>query len=182
MSIAAAWQQCLASFATPLAIEPSTANSPATLGCQLQRALTGAEAEVRCQPVYHLVQQSHHLQRLNAGNAPRCWGKLLHQRIVLRGEQPPGSLRLREVVWRVLSQTLPGYLCNGYNQVEKPQRSDDGKRQQGVSRRQLLLLQTLRTRDFDELAGAFPRWNLPFRQFGRGPFRAHFRFLQLGGI
>ena len=31
-----------------------------------------------------------------------------------------------------------------------------------------MLLQTLRTRDFDELAAAFPRWNLRFRQFGHG--------------
>jgi hypothetical protein len=30
-----------------------------------------------------------------------------------------------------------------------------------------MLLQTLRTRDFEELAGAFPRWKLRFRQFGR---------------
>jgi AraC family ethanolamine operon transcriptional activator len=45
-----------------------------------------------------------------------------------------------------------------------------------------MLLQTLRTRDFDELAGAFPQWNLHFRQFGRGPFRGQLQFLQLGGI
>jgi AraC family ethanolamine operon transcriptional activator len=45
-----------------------------------------------------------------------------------------------------------------------------------------MLLQTLRTRDFDELARAFPRWNLRFRQFGRGSFRGHFQVLQLGGI
>jgi AraC family ethanolamine operon transcriptional activator len=45
-----------------------------------------------------------------------------------------------------------------------------------------MLLQTLRTRDFDELAVAFPRWDLRFRQFGRGPFRGHLQFLQLGGI
>jgi AraC family ethanolamine operon transcriptional activator len=45
-----------------------------------------------------------------------------------------------------------------------------------------MLLQTLRTRDFDELAGAFPQWDLRFRQFGRGPFRGHLQFLQLGGI
>jgi len=45
-----------------------------------------------------------------------------------------------------------------------------------------MLLQTLRTRDFDELAAAFPRWNLRFRQFGRGPFRGQLQLLQLGGI
>ena len=44
-----------------------------------------------------------------------------------------------------------------------------------------MLVQTLRTRDFDELAAAFPRWDLRFRQFGRGPFRGHLQFLQLGG-
>ena len=45
-----------------------------------------------------------------------------------------------------------------------------------------MLLQTLHTREFDELAGAFPQWNLRFRQFGRGPFRGQLQFLQLGGI
>jgi AraC family ethanolamine operon transcriptional activator len=49
-------------------------------------------------------------------------------------------------------------------------------------RKQLVLLQTLRTRDFDELAGAFPRWDLRFRQYGHGPFRGHLQFLHLGGI
>jgi AraC family ethanolamine operon transcriptional activator len=51
-----------------------------------------------------------------------------------------------------------------------------------VNRRRLMLLQTLRTCDFDELAAAFPRWDLRFRQFGCGPFRGHLQFLQLGGI
>ena len=51
-----------------------------------------------------------------------------------------------------------------------------------VNRRRLILLQTLRTRDFDELAGAFPPWDLRFRQFGRGPFQGHLQFLQLGVI
>jgi AraC family ethanolamine operon transcriptional activator len=45
-----------------------------------------------------------------------------------------------------------------------------------------VLLQTLRTRDFDELAEAFPRWDLRFRQLGRGPFRGQLQFLELGGI
>jgi hypothetical protein len=34
-----------------------------------------------------------------------------------------------------------------------------------------MLLQTLSTRDFDELAGAFPGWDLRMRQLGHGPFR-----------
>jgi hypothetical protein len=38
------------------------------------------------------------------------------------------------------------------------------------NRRRLVLLQTLSTRDFDELAQAFPQWDLRFRQLGRGPF------------
>jgi AraC family ethanolamine operon transcriptional activator len=50
------------------------------------------------------------------------------------------------------------------------------------NRRRLMLLQTLSTRDFDELAGAFPRWDLRSRQLGRGPFRGHLQFLQLGGV
>jgi AraC family ethanolamine operon transcriptional activator len=50
------------------------------------------------------------------------------------------------------------------------------------TRRRRMLLQTLRTRDFDELAGALPQWNLRFRQFGCGPFRGQLQLLQLGGI
>jgi AraC family ethanolamine operon transcriptional activator len=49
-------------------------------------------------------------------------------------------------------------------------------------RTRLMSLQTLSTRDFDELAGAFPRWDLRFRQFGRGPFRGRLQFIQLRGI
>jgi hypothetical protein len=45
-----------------------------------------------------------------------------------------------------------------------------------------VLLQTLRTHDFDELAQAFPQWDLRFRQLGRGPFRGQLQFLQLGWI
>jgi hypothetical protein len=36
------------------------------------------------------------------------------------------------------------------------------------NKRRLVLLQTLRTRDFDELAQAFPQWDLRFRQLNRG--------------
>jgi AraC family ethanolamine operon transcriptional activator len=43
-------------------------------------------------------------------------------------------------------------------------------------------LQTLNTRDFDELAEAFPGWDLRFRQLGRGPFRGRLQFLQLEGV
>src|SRR5262249_10158323 len=53
---------------------------------------------------------------------------------------------------------------------------------ESVNRRRLVLLQTLRTRDFDELAQAFPQWDLRFRQLGRGPFRGHLQFLHLAGI
>jgi hypothetical protein len=48
--------------------------------------------------------------------------------------------------------------------------------------KQLVLLQTLSTRDFDELAEAFPGWDLRFRQLGRGPFRGRLQFLQLEGV
>jgi hypothetical protein len=50
------------------------------------------------------------------------------------------------------------------------------------TRRRLVPLQTLRTRDFDELARAFQRWDLRFRQLGRGPFRGQLQLLQLNGI
>jgi len=45
-----------------------------------------------------------------------------------------------------------------------------------------MLLQSLSTRDFDEMAEAFPRWDLRVRQLGRGPFRGHLQVLELGGI
>ena len=44
-----------------------------------------------------------------------------------------------------------------------------------------MLLQTLTTRDFAELAGAFPRWDLRVRQLGGGPFRGELQFLG-GGV
>jgi hypothetical protein len=43
-----------------------------------------------------------------------------------------------------------------------------------------MLLQTLRIRDSDELAGGFRRWDLRFRQLGGGSFRGELQFLQLG--
>jgi AraC family ethanolamine operon transcriptional activator len=52
--------------------------------------------------------------------------------------------------------------------------------ERGNRRRQVL--QTLKTRDFDELAEGFARWKLRFRQLGRGPFLGQLKFLQLGGI
>ena len=45
-----------------------------------------------------------------------------------------------------------------------------------------MLLQTLSTRDPDELAQGFRRWQLRFRQLGGGPFRGELQFLQLGAI
>ena len=45
-----------------------------------------------------------------------------------------------------------------------------------------MLLQTLCTRDFDELAQGFPLWDIRCRQLGRGPFRGQLQFLQQGGI
>jgi hypothetical protein len=44
-----------------------------------------------------------------------------------------------------------------------------------------MLLQTLSTRDPDELAEGFRRWELRFRQLGGGPFRGELQFLRLGG-
>jgi AraC family ethanolamine operon transcriptional activator len=45
-----------------------------------------------------------------------------------------------------------------------------------------MLLQTLSTRDFDELADGFGRWELRFRQLGSGPFRGELKSLRLGGV
>ena len=50
------------------------------------------------------------------------------------------------------------------------------------NRRRLVRRQTLRSRDFDELAEAFPGWDLRFRQLGRGPFRGRLQLLQLQGV
>jgi AraC family ethanolamine operon transcriptional activator len=43
-------------------------------------------------------------------------------------------------------------------------------------------LQTLSTRDPDELAAGFRRWELRFRQLGGGSFRGELKLLQFGGI
>jgi AraC family ethanolamine operon transcriptional activator len=45
-----------------------------------------------------------------------------------------------------------------------------------------MLLQTLRTRDFDELAKGFHRWDHRFRQIGGGSFRGELKFLEFGGV
>jgi hypothetical protein len=50
-------------------------------------------------------------------------------------------------------------------QVGKPQTGDEGTWQ----REALMLLQTLRTFDPDELAKGFRRWDLRIRQLGSGP-------------
>jgi hypothetical protein len=76
-----------------------------------------------------------------------------------------------------LIEPFQGMCCRATVKSEnrKPARRARGNRRRPV------LLQTLSTRDFDELAGAFPRWGLRFRQLGRGPFRGHLQFLRLGG-
>jgi AraC family ethanolamine operon transcriptional activator len=48
--------------------------------------------------------------------------------------------------------------------------------------RRRVILQTLSTRDFDELAEAFPGWDIRVRQLGRGPFRGRLQLLQLEGV
>src|SRR5262249_13595470 len=85
--------------------------------------------------------------------------------------------------WKVVGpgffpQSLSSYLWHGYNQVEKLQPATVER----GTRRRVVLLQTLRTGDFDELTGGVPRWDLRFRQLGRGPFQGHLQFLQLGAI
>src|SRR5262249_39074836 len=74
--------------------------------------------------------------------------------------------------------SLPSYLWNGYNQVGKPQPGGDGLGHQETR----MPLQTLSTRDPDELAAGFRRWELRFRQLGGGSFRGELKFLQLGGM
>jgi AraC family transcriptional regulator, ethanolamine operon transcriptional activator len=44
-----------------------------------------------------------------------------------------------------------------------------------------MVLETLSTRDHDELAEGFRRWELRFRQLGGGSFRGELKVLQLGG-
>ena len=117
---------------------------------------------------------------INAANASRCGSNLLLPRLALLGEQPPGSLRFREVVWRVL-------FCSNSSRVslQRIQYKSENRNLATMkrdNRRRLVLLQTLRTRDFDQLAQAFPQWDLRFRQLGRGPFRGQLQFLQQGAI
>jgi AraC family ethanolamine operon transcriptional activator len=50
------------------------------------------------------------------------------------------------------------------------------------ARRRRVVVHTLRTQDFDELAHALPRWDLRCQQLGRGPFKGQLQVLQLGGI
>src|SRR5262245_55956612 len=76
-------------------------------------------------------------------------------------------------------KVFPEYLLPGYNQVGKLQNL--ATIQHGT-RRRLVLLQTLSTGDFDEMAAGFRGWNLRFRQLGGGAFRGELKFLQLGGI
>src|SRR5262249_18464976 len=64
----------------------------------------------------------------------------------------------------------------GTMQVGKLQSGDEGPWQQETR----MLLQTLRTRDPDELAQGFRHWELRFRQLGGGSFRGELKFLQLG--
>jgi AraC family ethanolamine operon transcriptional activator len=45
-----------------------------------------------------------------------------------------------------------------------------------------MVVHTLGTQDFDELADALPRWHLRCRQLGRGPFRGQLQVLQLGAV
>src|SRR5262249_48938639 len=61
-------------------------------------------------------------------------------------------------------------------QVGKLQSGDEGPWPQETR----MLLQMLRTRDPDELAAGFRRWDLRFRQLGGGSFRGELQFLQLG--
>src|SRR5262249_55621630 len=63
-------------------------------------------------------------------------------------------------------------------QVGKPQPDDDRTWQQET----LMLLQTFRTHDPDELAEGFRGWNRRFRQLGGGPFRGELKLLQVEGI
>ncbi|HEY7312649.1 MAG TPA: helix-turn-helix domain-containing protein [Gemmataceae bacterium] len=45
-----------------------------------------------------------------------------------------------------------------------------------------MLLRTLRTHDFDELAKGFHRWDHRLRQIGGGAFRGELKFLEIGGV
>src|SRR5262249_60636826 len=87
---------------------------------------------------------------------------------------------LREVVWRGLFASYSSSVPLPWVQF-KSENCNLATIERGT-RSRLVLLQTLRTRDFDDLAEAFPRWDLRFRQLGRGPFRGRLQFLQWGGL
>jgi hypothetical protein len=72
---------------------------------------------------------------------------------------------------------LAYFLPSGNSQLAEDEAMDTVKSEnrklatiESDNRKRLLVLQTLSTCDFDELAEAFLLWNLCFRQFGRGPF------------
>src|SRR5262245_57871555 len=89
---------------------------------------------------------------------------------------PSGRLSGSAFFHQTLMEFSSTYRSLATIQVGNPQSGDDGTWQQ----ESLMLLETLRTRDPDELAEGFRRWELRFRQLGGGPFRGELKFLQLG--
>jgi AraC family ethanolamine operon transcriptional activator len=90
---------------------------------------------------------------------------------------------MRALSWEWFLRLYPSNRCRlcwglGTMQVGKLQSGDDGT----WPREPLMLLQTLSTRNFDELADGFRRWDLRFRQLGGGPFRGELQSLRLGGV
>jgi hypothetical protein len=107
-----------------------------------------------------------------------CWLCHRHEAVpvLATGRSPvgdPSETNFREgcLATPFFHQTLiklpPGYRRIGTIQVGKPQSGDDGEWQQET----LMLLQTLRTRDPEELAEGFRGWEFRFRQLGGGSFR-----------
>jgi hypothetical protein len=107
------------------------------------------------------------LRRAGPCHGAKSWGRPYWQRLQGSCRTRPFLLQLFQTISG--SGTIKSENCNGAT-IERD------------NRRWLMLLQTLRTRDCDELAVAFPGWDLRFRQLGRGPFWGRLRLLQLQGV
>jgi hypothetical protein len=89
---------------------------------------------------------------------------------------PSGQWSGNAFCQQILSKSLQGIgawvQCKSENRNLAKMARGDGRR--------LVLLQTLRTRDPDDLAEGFRRWDLRFRRLGGGSFRGELQSLQLG--
>jgi hypothetical protein len=80
-------------------------------------------------------------------------------------EGDPSGTGFKEVVWRVLFSSNSSTLS--LEEVQFKSENCNLATMERSNRRRIVPLQTLSTHDFDELAQAFPQWDVRFRQLGR---------------